>query len=933
MKNQRNCPKFFVATFNTRTLQTSTHLFEISEALKKIKYDVIGLSEVKREGEEILQTSHFTLCTKTDSRIRGSIGFIVRNKWKIQKFKAFSDRVGILIIKINDKDFGFVQGYAPTSKANDDEIDKFYETVEKGIQEVENCHWKVVMGDWNSKIGQCNSDNDVMGKFGFGVRNQRGDRLISFARYNNLFITNSMFKKNSKRRTTWSLGIASNEIDFIMIQNDQKNIVKNVEVLNKFNYESDHKMIRMEIRMDEQIKKRQFNTRRRLCVTEDKSKRKEFIEKMKLNSRYDGAVQEQYNNFTGNLISSSSVFQVKYCRQNVISDETKKEIEKREALRKEKHLSRDKNEEFKNVRRKTKMMIQKDVRKSEVDEMKNAISSGTSWKNAKKGIEKGVKNWIPKLRDKNGQLQSDREKISEIVASFYEDLFESKLTEEERRLLEPDLSEVSDVSKITTNEIREALTSMKNQKAVGEDNIPTELLKICDEEILGTLCKILNEILETEEVPEAWLKSTITLFHKSGDKTEVKNYRPITKTSHLYKLFMKIISNRLKFDLDDHQAVNQAGFRHGFSTTDHLFTIQQLMEKCSEYQKTLFLGFVDFQKAFDSVEHVFLWRALKTIGVDDKYIRLLKNIYEKSTASIELENQSRSFKISRGIKQGCCFSPDLFNAALQEIFKKLKKNKLGIKINEEVLSELRFADDIVLISERKEDLLEMMEELFEESCKVGLRPNIGKTQIMCNTDDRTFKLNGMDIQRTEDYKYLGSIFSFEDNEGKEIQARVAAAWRSFWSHKKYLLSDMPIHLKKRLMDTCILPSLTYGCQCWNFSETALEKLNVEQRNMERRMMKIKKTSHTRNEKMRKYSNIVDVRARRKELKWSWAGHLQRLDDRRWAKKIEVWEPKGRRKKGRPKRRWRDDIEEHGSIFWRRKAQRRDIWKNLGKSFT
>jgi hypothetical protein len=69
---------------------------------------------------------------------------------------------------------------------------------------------------------------------------------------------------------------------------------------------------------------------------------------------------------------------------------------------------------------------------------------------------------------------------------------------------------------------------------------------------------------------------------------------------------------------------------------------------------------------------------------------------------------------------------------------------------------------------------------------------------------------------------------------KKINARTAAAWRSFWAMGKFFQSDMPIYNKKRLMDACILPILTYGCQSWSFTENAMEKLAVKQRSMERK---------------------------------------------------------------------------------------------------
>ena len=111
-----------------------------------------------------------------------------------------------------------------------------------------------------------------------------------------------------------------------------------------------------------------------------------------------------------------------------------------------------------------------------------------------------------------------------------------------------------------------------------------------------------NQCLQWEKVPEAWENAVITLLHKKEDITKLENYRPISLLSTLYKLFMKIITKRNTKKFDFYQPVEQAGFRSGFSTNDHLQVMRSLIEKCNEYKIGIVLIFIDFEKAFDSVE-------------------------------------------------------------------------------------------------------------------------------------------------------------------------------------------------------------------------------------------------------------------------------------------------------------------------------------------
>lgn len=210
-------------------------------------------------------------------------------------------------------------------------------------------------------------------------------------------------------------------------------------------------------------------------------------------------------------------------------------------------------------------------------------------------------------------------------------------------------------------------------------------------------------------------------------------------TSHLYKLFMKILLNRLSEKLDNHQPPNQASFHSGYSTSDHIFVVNQIIEKSKEFNKPLLMALIDYTKAFDSIEHPFLLQALKEHDIESKYVRIFKKIYENSRARIKMEIYSKWFKINRGIKQGDPFSPKSFNSALQQIFSKIDWSNKGIKIGSIELPELRFADDVDAISDDENKLTTMMNDIFTESRKGVLYPNIEKTKILTNTD---IKYNG-----------------------------------------------------------------------------------------------------------------------------------------------------------------------------------------------
>ena len=113
-----------------------------------------------------------------------------------------------------------------------------------------------------------------------------------------------------------------------------------------------------------------------------------------------------------------------------------------------------------------------------------------------------------------------------------------------------------------------------------------------------------------------------------------KNYRPIAILPILYKLFSRMLCQRLHGAIIGQQSVDQAAYRPGYSTEDHLACTALLFESCSEWNQALWLGLVDFEKAFDTIEHDSLWSALEELGVDVTYINLLKTLYSKQFACV-----------------------------------------------------------------------------------------------------------------------------------------------------------------------------------------------------------------------------------------------------------------------------------------------------------
>jgi len=189
---------------------------------------------------------------------------------------------------------------------------------------------------------------------------------------------------------------------------------------------------------------------------------------------------------------------------------------------------------------------------------------------------------------------------------------------------------------------------------------------------------------------------------------------------------MRVLKNRIYQQLDWNQTGEQAGFRRSYKTTDHIHTLNQLLEKAKEYKLEVHLVFIDFRKAFDTIKQGKIWEALLKQAVDNKVIRILRKMYNRAKAYVKLENKGAEFRVRNGVKQGDQLSSNIFNSVLEEIFKKLDWSEKGIKVDERYLNNLRFADDIVLISSNSSEIQEMLQDLENESIEGGLEMNLRK---------------------------------------------------------------------------------------------------------------------------------------------------------------------------------------------------------------
>ena len=217
---------------------------------------------------------------------------------------------------------------------------------------------------------------------------------------------------------------------------------------------------------------------------------------------------------------------------------------------------------------------------------------------------------------------------------------------------------------------------------------------------------------------------------------------------------LRILQARLQQYVNHELPDVQAGFRKGRGIRDQIANIRWIIKKAREFQKNIYLCFIDYAKAFDCVDHNKLWKILKEMGIPDHLTCLLRSLYAGQEAPVRTGHGTTDwFKIGKGAHQDCILSPCLFNLYAEYIMRNagLDEAEAGIKNAGRNINNLRYADDTTLMAE-SEELKSFLMKVKEESEKVGLKLNIQKTKIMASGPITSWQIDG---ETVTDFYFLG----------------------------------------------------------------------------------------------------------------------------------------------------------------------------------
>ena len=483
---------------------------------------------------------------------------------------------------------------------------------------------------------------------------------------------------------------------------------------------------------------------------------------------------------------------------------------------------------------------------------------------------------------------------------------------------------------------------MKGNKAAGDDGISAEEVKAAGDKGVDIIHKLCNQIWNSEVIPEDCGKAVIVPIFKTKDKMDLANYRGISLLSLAGKVFCTIIQTCIQQKTEETLSESQTGFRAGRSTVDQLFSLRQLAEKFTEIGSPLYCCYIDYQKAFDTVWQEGLWKAMEHLGYPSKIVRLLQALYKTSKTAVRVNQELTDwFPTQTGVRQGCILSPQLFNILLELVLRlSIEDVEVIIKIQGQIIHNLRFADDIVLLVSSENDLQLLVNKVQEWSKKFSLTINIGKTQVQVISKDNTkinIKIDDKVHEQVDSFIYLGGVITNMASSEGDIKRRIGLAMgimqklNSIWKS-----SEITTLTKLELYRVLVLSIATYGCETWTLKKKDEQRLLVFEMACLRKILGATRLDKVRNTAIREALNChisIVNRVRVKQL--TYFSHVKRVPSYRYPKITLEGIIPGKRPRGRPPMRWLDNIKTncnflglHSVVEAGRVAQDRTLWKLL-----
>ena len=971
-----------IGTWNVRTMYEAGKMAQVAAEMRRYKLALLGISEVRwtQAGHTRLTTGELFLYSgheESDAPHTQGVGLMLSRQAQraLIGWEAHGPRIITATFRTVKKKIkmNIIQCYAPTNDGDEEDKSQFYSRLQKILENYPDKDITILIGDLNAKIGPDNTGYEqVMGTHALGEMNENGEIFADLCALNNLVIGGSIFPHKRIHKSTWVSpdSVTENQIDHVCISRKFRRSLLDVRVRRGADVASDHHLVvaRLKLKLkknqmlDRPVRRAKYNisllkdpnTREKFSlVLKNKFQALQELHEEEESIHEEESIQNRWQKVKETLRSSCQevLGPKKHVQKEWITVETLTKIQDRKEKKAAVNNSRTRaaktkaQEKYAEAHRGVKKSIKKD--KTAYIEGLAAEAEQAAYSGNMKQLYDTTKRLSGKfnmserpVKDKQGNTTHSLDEQMNRWVEHFEELL-NRPAPHNPLDIEPAVTNLPiNCEKPTRDEIRKAITQMRSGKAAGPDDIPAEAIKADIETSVEMLYPLFEKIWEDEEVPADWKEGHLIKLPKKGDLSNCNNYRGITLLSVPGKVFNRVLLDRMKNIVDPELRDEQAGFRQNRSCTDQIATLRIIVEQSIEWNSPLYINFIDYEKAFDSVDRESLWKLLRHYGIPEKMVNLIRNSYSGMSCRVVHEGQlTNSFQVRTGVRQGCLLSPFLFLLTIDWIMKtSTRERRNGIQWTLwDQLDDLDFADDLALLSHSHQQMQEKTNVVAATSLQIGLNIHKDKTKILKTNSTSTERvtLNGKPLEEVQSFTYLGSVIDQQGGTVADVKARIGKARAAFIQLKKIWASrELSLTTKVRLFNTNVKSVLLYGAETWRTTKTTINKVQTFINGCLRRILHIRWPDTISNTNLWQRTCQLPAEEEIRKRRWGWIGHTLRKPATSVTRQALRWNPQGKRKRGRPRNTWRRDLEADTAKLgytWsqlERMAQDRELWRSV-----
>ena len=478
---------FTVGTWNVRTLSTTGKLKELCHTMEKYTWNVIGLAEVRwtGTGEVTTEEGHKLWYMGEDQTRERGVAFMVHKKTlpSIIECRPISSRLISIRIAASPMNITIIQVHAPTSTHTEEEIEDFYQELNNVITNTPKNDIQIIQGDWNAKVGpDAHTDwAGNVGKFGWGETNDRGIRLLEFARFNNFVLANTLFDHKASRRITWHSPNMKdhNQIDYILFP---RRFLSGIRASRTKSFPgadvgSDHELVMMTVKIKLKKLSKSKNPRIKYNLEKLKDTRIQDIFQAKLGGRFAPLLllsdpQDMVDVMTKDMNEvAEEVLGIKrYKRRPWVTDDTLLLCDKRREKKASRHKGASSVDEYRTANNTVRNALRGDKERwinNQCQTLETNLKKGNT-KEAFSIVKKLTNTYQAKtsvIEDKNGVLLTEASSVTNRWREYCQELFNHEEPTDPTILEETENGQVEEeMIVITRGEVIKAVSQLKHGK-------------------------------------------------------------------------------------------------------------------------------------------------------------------------------------------------------------------------------------------------------------------------------------------------------------------------------------------------------------------------------------------------------------------------------------------------------------------------------------